>query len=177
MENNKLKNDPFIAAFVFDNANDHLLKATGLTDLEMAVSRLLPECMQNSVRIDGIHDMRIMVYEFPNAGSVPKPTEGNRDRYYHDLLIPAVNKLGLKLNVELHTQEVVFAMLHDLPIEWNKPGKVIRHRSEYAKHCKSFKGGFFDLVGKETRVVLPSGEEIGFGLRAMTLQGFGPVLV
>jgi hypothetical protein len=29
MENNKLKNDPFIAAFVFDNANDHLLKATG----------------------------------------------------------------------------------------------------------------------------------------------------
>jgi len=171
MENNKLKNTPIAAAFVFDNADDRLLMATGIPDLEMAVSGILPECMQNAVRIDGIRDMRIMVYEFPNADSIPKPNQGNRDRYYHDLLIPAVDKLGLKPCVELHAQEVVFAMLHDLPIELNKPGNGIRQQAGYTEHCRSFRGGFIDLMGKGTTVVLPSGEEVGFGLQSAALQG------
>lgn len=176
MENNKLKNDPVVTAFVFDDTDDRLLEMNGTHALETCLSQTLPRCMQHAVMRDDIRDMRIVVYDFPTLDSIPQPSLENCDRYYHDLLLPAVDKFGLKPCVELHAQEVVFAMLHDLPIELNKPDKAIRHRSEYAEHCESFKGGFFDLAGKGVRVVLPSGEEIGFGLRTMSLQGLGAIL-
>lgn len=171
MENKNLKNTPIAAAFVFDNADDRLRAMAGTPSLEISLANTFQECMQRAVLVDGIRDMQIIAYEFPDLASIPRPSQKNCRRYYHDLLIPAVDKLGLKPCVELHAQEVVFAMLHDLPIELNKPGNGIRQQAGYAEHCRSFRGGFIDLMGKSTTVVLPSGEEVGFGLQSAALQG------
>ena len=175
MENNKLKNDPIVTAFVFDDTDDRLLEMNGTHALETCLSQTLPRCMQHAVMKDGIRNMRIVVYEFPTLDSIPQPSLENCDRYYRDLLLPAVGKFRLKPCVELHAQEVVFAMLHDLPIELNKPGNGIRQQAGYAEHCRSFRGGFIDLMGKGTTVVLPSGEEVGFGLQSAALQGIEAV--
>lgn len=171
MENKNLKNTPIAAAFVFDNADDRLRAMAGTPSLEISLANTFQECMQRAVLVDGIRDMRIIAYEFPDLASIPRPSQKSCRRYYHDLLIPAVDKLGLKPCVELHAQEVVFAMLHDLPIELNKPGNGIRQQAGYTEHCRSFRGGFIDLMGKGTTVVLPSGEEVGFGLQSAALQG------
>lgn len=175
MGNNKLKNAPIVTAFVFDNTDDRLLEIDGTHAVETCLAQAIPECMQHAVLINGICDLRMVVYEFPTLDSIPQPSLENCDRYYRDLLLPAVDRLGLKPCVELHTQEIVFALLNDLPINLNKPDNAIRHRSEYAEHCKSFKGGFFDLMKKETTIVLPSGKEVCFGFSSSSLQGLGVI--
>lgn len=171
MERKNLETRPVFVAFTFDNADDRLLSMTGTYALEKSLALAVPECMQNAVLASRIRDMRVVVYEFPDSALIPEPSRENCESYYHDLLIPAADKLGTKPSVELHAQEVVFAMLHDLPIELNKPETCIRKRADYAEHCRSFRGGFIDLMGKGTTVVLPSGEEIDFGLKSAALQG------
>lgn len=172
MDNNKLKNGPVAAAFVFNNTDNRLWAMAGTLSLETSLANTFPECMQRAVLADSIRDMRIVAYEFPDVASIPQPSQENCRRYYSDLLMPAVDKLGLKPCVELHAQEVVFAMLHDLPIELNKPETCIRQRADYAEHCKSFKGGYIDLMGKKTTIVLPSGNKADVGLLSAALHEF-----
>ena len=175
MNNNKLKNGPVAAAFVFDGTDDRWLAMAGTPSPEASLSLILPECMCHSVLPDRVHDMRIIVYEFPSEASIPKPSRETAIRYYHDMLMPTVEKLGLNPSIDIHTQEIVFSLLNNIPIELNKPGNGIRQRSEYAEHCRSFRGGLSDVNGKGTTVVLPSGEKVGFGLKAGVCQGSGAV--
>ena len=172
MENNNLKNRPIVTAFVFDNTDDRLRAMAGTPSLDTSMANMFPECMQRAVLADGIRDMRIVAYEFPDVVSIPQPNQKNCRRYYRDLLMPAVDKLGLKPCAELHAQEIVFAMLHDLPIELNKPETCIRQWADYAEHCKSFKGGYIDLMGKKTTIVLPSGDKADVGLLSAALHEF-----
>lgn len=74
----------------------------------------------------------------------------------------AINELGIKPKAERHVQEIVFSTWHGIPLEQNKP-----------EHCRSYRGGYLDLIGKGTVVVLPSGEKIGFGLKSTALHKFG----
>lgn len=172
MQNNKLKAAPIATALVVDNENDCLRLVKVASSLEGSLAETVPTYMRHAVLIDGIHDMRIMAYEFPNLHSAPIPNEKHYQRYYRDLLMPAVTGLGIKPKAKLHVQEIVFAIQHGIPLALNKPKHCIRQRTDYAEHCRSYRDGYLDLIGKGTVVVLPSGEKIGCGLKSAALHKF-----
>lgn len=142
MQNNKLKAAPIATALVVDNENDCLRLVKVASSLEGSLAETVPTCMRHAVLIDDIHDMRMMAYEFPNLHSVPIPNGKHYQRYYRDLLMPAVNGLG------------------------------IRQRTDCVEHCRSYRDGYLNLIEKGTVVVLPSGEKIGFGLKSAALHKF-----
>lgn len=169
MKDDKYMGGPLSAAFVFDKEhNDRLQELVISTSPEICLQETLSNCMMHSVRIDGVSDKRVVV---PDLDSIPEPTLVNSAYYYRELLMPVVTALELQPSVEIHSKEVVFAILNDLPIDLGDPKNGIRQRSDYADFVKSFSGGFIDLMGKGTTVKFPSGEEFGFGLQSAATLG------
>ena len=166
MKDRHYKGGPISAAFVLDSVNNDWVSFLMLTPTpDESLGIAAKTCMQQSMSINGIDDMRVVMYEFPALGPIPKPTKRNAQRYYHDLLMPVVDKLGLVPSAEIHSKEIAFAMLNDIPIELGKPENCIRQRSDYADFVKTFSGGFDELKGKDTPIILAPGEKVVVGLK------------
>ncbi len=155
---------PVAAAVVLDKNNK--LQGMAITaSQEESLMEALSSCMQRSVKIDSIEDMRVLLYDFPNLKPIPEIDPEAGESYYTDRLLPVINELGLTPSAKIQSRELAFAMMHDMQIDLNKPNDSIRLRSDLAQQYEAFSCGFIDLMGKDATILLSSGKEIEFGLK------------
>lgn len=122
MKSNKDIIGPVSVAFILNKElNDQVEHMAIAPSTEQCLQIALSNCMQSSVTTDGMGDKRVLEYEISDFDLVPMPTPENCTRYYREMLLPVVNKLGLKPTLEIHSKEVVFAIMNDIPIEVGNP--------------------------------------------------------
>lgn len=167
MKNPNYHGGPVTGYFVLDKETGRLQNAQiQSVPQPQTLIDMMGECLYYGVTESSLGS-RLLQCKFPDLDCVPEWNKDRVDTYYPDYLRPVLETKGIE-PVEIHSEEMLYCMLNDVPLRVGEP-EGVWCREDYAAQCETFPDRLPEIAGKVLRVELPDGQEAHIGLNSPAL--------